>query len=175
MLTGSNFLKACKKLFGCQLQKPTQKPHVQKRTPNLLQIKPFFSHSSFCLPPSLPPILKSSDTASSSSVEKRQGNMIMLCPTCQTMQRTNSQQEIEGLHPRSKTQKSGCTQQNNWSGCLGPRAQDNATKCKRKGRKLDFGEAKTVSNGEPRLVRSSGMRRDWSFEDPSKSSIGPRF
>lgn len=53
--------------------------------------------------------------------------------------------------------------------------QDNATKCKREGRKLDFGVAKTGSNGEPRQVRSSGMRRDWSFEDPSKSSIGPRF
>ncbi|XP_030533487.1 uncharacterized protein LOC115743039 [Rhodamnia argentea] len=56
------------------------------------------------------------------------------------------------------------------SGLLGPRTK----KAKKGQRRLwgtgasSFGDKPMAGSGEARLVRSSGMRRDWSFEDLRK-------
>ncbi|KAG5022300.1 hypothetical protein JHK82_018216 [Glycine max] len=95
--------------------------------------------------------------------------MSLNCLACgQILQRVNSDRDDECLPPQeTKTHKRKVTIQvdRSWSANMTP------PKCARSGPlakvKTQEHHRRTNSEGNvgPRLVRSSGMRRDWSFED----------
>ncbi|KAL5791436.1 hypothetical protein ACOSP7_000030 [Xanthoceras sorbifolium] len=99
--------------------------------------------------------------------------MSLNCLTCQTLQRTDSEKEYGHEIYRTlcciKVERS-------WSGNLTPppppayeqmrNGSMVATKNRKKScRRLHSTGAVYDGTDEPRLVRSAGMRRDWSFED----------
>ncbi|KAA0053043.1 uncharacterized protein E5676_scaffold139G001620 [Cucumis melo var. makuwa] len=94
--------------------------------------------------------------------------MSLNCLSCQLLQRTDSERHRDRQIQTYYTSDEFDPSQRSWSGNLSLRQNrggvfrgmaDNkvAPVCHR--RAVSFG------GKEPRLVRSSGMRRDWSFED----------
>ncbi|RDX71800.1 hypothetical protein CR513_48796, partial [Mucuna pruriens] len=91
--------------------------------------------------------------------------MSLSCLTCgQVLQRVNSDRE-ECL-PETKTFKKPIKVDRSWSGNINPPQNARGAVAKVKAEH----HRRTNSEGDvgPRLVRSSGMRRDWSFEDLSE-------
>ncbi|XP_038725797.1 uncharacterized protein LOC120016898 [Tripterygium wilfordii] len=101
--------------------------------------------------------------------------MSLNCLTCQSSQRTNSEQEYCNRGKQCK--KIFCIKvDRSWSGNLNPQPYKQirsgskvvaAQKMRNCHRRLNSTGAVIFegSGAEPRLVRSCGMRRDWSFED----------
>ncbi|KAF5729705.1 hypothetical protein HS088_TW20G00069 [Tripterygium wilfordii] len=101
--------------------------------------------------------------------------MSLNCLTFQSLQRTNSEQER--CNHGKQCKKICCIKVNrSWSGNLSPQPYEQirsgskvvaAKKMRNCHRRLTSTGAVMFegSGAEPRLVRSSGMRRDWSFED----------
>ncbi|GAV58036.1 hypothetical protein CFOL_v3_01572 [Cephalotus follicularis] len=103
--------------------------------------------------------------------------MSLDCLSCQVLQRTNSDNELE--HVPRKPYRETCfamVERGSWSGNLNPppppyekmRSGKSMLieKVKKGHRRLhSTGTVAFEGSGEPRLVRSCGMRRDWSFED----------
>ncbi|XP_058106563.1 uncharacterized protein LOC131249830 [Magnolia sinica] len=102
--------------------------------------------------------------------------MSLACLTCQTLLRTESlDMETEQLDPNLNRLRSNGPDRN-WSGCLLPPPYENKRKAlhKRGGSVASANieeQAVADASGEPRLQRSRGMRRDWSFEDLKKSAV----
>ncbi|XP_057975931.1 uncharacterized protein LOC131163351 [Malania oleifera] len=104
--------------------------------------------------------------------------MSLNCLTCPTMQRTDSDGNTR-YEPYKPPMILCCPKiSRNWSGNLAPppyeemRSGPFAKKAKKSHRHLRStndamleGAFMEEENTEPRLVRSCGMRRDWSFED----------
>ncbi|XVF51982.1 hypothetical protein PTKIN_Ptkin04bG0228300 [Pterospermum kingtungense] len=108
--------------------------------------------------------------------------MSLNCLTCQVLQRTNSNSSNESGHcGKEKGCRRFCCIRS-WSGNLSPATYEQIRSDKpmsmavskkiKKGhhRRLNtidttYRTVAFVADGEPRLVRSSGMRRDWSFEN----------
>ncbi|KAJ7015642.1 hypothetical protein NC653_004826 [Populus alba x Populus x berolinensis] len=91
--------------------------------------------------------------------------MSLNCLSCQDLQRSDSEREC--LQGKPHQNKLGCIMmERSWSGNLSPPSHGQM------GKKSTAVAARgrLRSNGceEPRLVRSSGMRRDWSFENLRK-------
>uniref|UniRef100_A0A7N0TBK0 Uncharacterized protein n=1 Tax=Kalanchoe fedtschenkoi TaxID=63787 RepID=A0A7N0TBK0_KALFE len=104
----------------------------------------------------------------------------------------NRKRRLEQQHERRRHRKRA---ERNWSGSLIPSRiqqmhggssadqQDDDTTLERAAKKARKGHRRGTSlvdepflgQGEPRLVRSSGMRRDWSFEDlkQQRNNKGP--
>ncbi|KAJ4847817.1 hypothetical protein Tsubulata_011768 [Turnera subulata] len=115
--------------------------------------------------------------------------MSLNCLTCQDLQlqRTNSDRELleQQEHQKPRRKFSILGQDRTWSGNLCPggpasyehQQQQPVSKSSilmgvRKTIKKDYRRVHTAAfdgHDEPRLVRSSGMRRDWSFEDLRRS------
>ncbi|KAF3449444.1 hypothetical protein FNV43_RR10172 [Rhamnella rubrinervis] len=106
--------------------------------------------------------------------------MSLNCLTCSQVQRTNSDQACDRKHGKDRNCKKICCVQvdRSWSGNLAPPPYEhifvkNASMLVAKKKVVKAGHRRLYSTGavtfegtaEPRLVRSSGMRRDWSFED----------
>lgn len=103
--------------------------------------------------------------------------MSLNCLTCSQVQRTNS--ESDRRYEKDRNCKKACSSQvdRSWSGNLASPSYEQfymknasmlvAQKKVNKGhRRLHSTGAVAFEGGaEPRLVRSSGMRRDWSFEN----------
>ncbi|EOY23996.1 hypothetical protein QUC31_008538 [Theobroma cacao] len=102
--------------------------------------------------------------------------MSLNCLTCQVLQRTDSNKDRD--YGKEKDSRKFCCIRvdRSWSGNLSPAAYEQIRNepmpvPTRKGhRRLNtidttFGAVAFEADGEPRLVRSCGMRRDWSFED----------
>ncbi|XP_012076249.1 uncharacterized protein LOC105637409 [Jatropha curcas] len=98
--------------------------------------------------------------------------MSLNCLACQNMQRNNSGTEYD----RETTSEKLCCLpvERSWSGNLGSPTYEKigkssmpiAKKIKKEHRRLNStGILGFKGIDEPKLVRSSGMRRDWSFED----------
>lgn len=93
--------------------------------------------------------------------------------TCQETQRTNSDKDI--VHEKRYGKICCINIERSWSGNLSPQPYEKirsgsmmiATKKVKKGhcRLNSTGAVAFEGSGGPRLVRSCGMRRDWSFED----------
>ncbi|KAJ4728682.1 putative Plant/MZA15-19 protein [Melia azedarach] len=102
--------------------------------------------------------------------------MNLNCLACQNLQRTNSDKDYghEGHH---HLRKLCCLKvERSWSGNLAPPPYEQiskgsrvvaAKKVKKSHRRINSTGAVAFesNNSEPKLVRSVGMRRDWSFED----------
>lgn len=103
--------------------------------------------------------------------------MTLNCLTCQSLQRTNSDKEYGNGGPIKKL---CCIKvERSWSGNLTPPPYEQIRngahgsmvvtakkKVKKNHRRLNStGAVAFTTNTEPKLVRSVGMRRDWSFED----------
>ncbi|KAK6947424.1 hypothetical protein RJ641_000897 [Dillenia turbinata] len=100
--------------------------------------------------------------------------MSLNCLTCQGLPRTDSDR-----HYREETSSTLCCikVERSWSGNLSPQPYEQIRKASfyaeemkeekapRHRRLLTTGDIAFEETGEPRLIRSSGMRRDWSFED----------
>ena len=105
--------------------------------------------------------------------------MSLNCLSCQDSQRSASERECLQGKPHKK--KLGCiTVERSWSGNLSPPSRGQmgrkstavATRkmIKKEPHRLNSAGGVTFKGcEEPRLVRSSGMRRDWSFEDLMKA------
>lgn len=106
--------------------------------------------------------------------------MSLSCLTCQVLERTNSNCERDyGAEMYSYKRLFRLeVHQRSWSGNLGqPTSNDDETTsesmvvARKKGKKLrhrrlhSTGALACEGTAEPRLVRSCGMRRDWSFEN----------
>ncbi|XP_028789245.1 uncharacterized protein LOC114758043 [Neltuma alba] len=96
--------------------------------------------------------------------------MSLSCLTCsQVLQKTDSFREYSSEKPGLR--KVRCTPvERTWSGNIAledqDRRQEPLVKIKREHRRAhSTGSAAFPGSVEPRLVRSPGMRRDWSFED----------
>ncbi|GKU95752.1 hypothetical protein SLEP1_g9074 [Rubroshorea leprosula] len=104
--------------------------------------------------------------------------MSLNCLTCQVLQRTNSYNDgdcgqVNHQKPHFRPEITCCLR--NWSGNLSPppfRSGSLMPPAKKKllmkssHRRLNStGTLSFETDVEPRLVRSSGMRRDWSFEE----------
>lgn len=95
----------------------------------------------------------------------------MNCLTCQALPRTQSDRENHGYETSSSRGKSCCLYvPRRWSAELTPptyesiKIDDDISSSPHKKVKTRRVHS-DCSGNEPRLVRSSGMRRDWSFED----------
>ena len=104
--------------------------------------------------------------------------MSLNCLTCQQMQRSDSERQCSHEKP---CRKLCCVKiDRSWSGNIspppyeqinisksGPVAIGVIKKKKKEHRRLNSAGSIAFkgNHGEPRLVRSSGMRRDWSFEN----------
>ncbi|KAK6934988.1 hypothetical protein RJ641_035143 [Dillenia turbinata] len=101
--------------------------------------------------------------------------MSLNCLTCQGLPRTDSDGHLrEEIHSDLCCTKG----ERSWSGNLPPQPYEKIRKgpyyteemkkdekAPRHRRLLTTGDIAFEGTGEPRLIRSSGMRRDWSFED----------
>ncbi|XP_038905810.1 uncharacterized protein LOC120091761 [Benincasa hispida] len=97
--------------------------------------------------------------------------MSLNCLSCQILQRTDSErhrdQQIQTYYASDEFDSS----ERSWSGNLSFRPHDRHNRGGFRGlpenKVAPISHRRAVSFGgkEPRLVRSSGMRRDWSFED----------
>ncbi|KAJ6933134.1 hypothetical protein NC651_008527 [Populus alba x Populus x berolinensis] len=109
--------------------------------------------------------------------------MSLNCLTCQDLQRSDS--ERENLQGKThKNNKLCCIKvERSWSGKLSPPSYGqlgrNSTVfsarrvIKKEPRRLNIAGGVTFKGcDEPKLARSSGMRRDWSFEDLRKACDG---
>ncbi|XWS62150.1 hypothetical protein CRYUN_Cryun07bG0186300 [Craigia yunnanensis] len=100
--------------------------------------------------------------------------MSLNCLTCQVLRRTGSNNDRDHCGKENDSRKF-C-----WSGNLSPAAYEQirskpmsavpSKKIKKGHRRLKtidttYGAVTLEDDGEPRLVRSCGMRRDWSFEN----------
>ncbi|CAL9028949.1 unnamed protein product [Prunus brigantina] len=108
--------------------------------------------------------------------------MTLNCLTCQVLNRTNSSGSDKDNVCKDKAYRKLCcvniNMERSWSGNLTPPSYEQIQESsmfmpdKKKG-KMSLGHRRLMSTGgvayegstEPRLVRSSGMRRDWSFEN----------
>ncbi|KAJ9152449.1 hypothetical protein P3X46_026014 [Hevea brasiliensis] len=98
--------------------------------------------------------------------------MSLNCLTCQDLQRNNSGTEYD---QESIYRNLCCIKvERSWSGNLSPPPYEKigkssmtiTRKIKKNHRRLNStGAIAFKESGEPKLMRSSGMRRDWSFED----------
>ncbi|RWR89699.1 pollen-specific small CDPK-interacting protein 1 [Cinnamomum micranthum f. kanehirae] len=106
--------------------------------------------------------------------------MTLSCLTCKTPQRTNS--DLKDEHFDARFQRLRPTRTNrNWSGRLFPCSSEDTMKTRHRHGSTttdvmeNVGQSEGSCKSEPRLVRSPGMRRDWSFEDlTKKNSIATR-
>ncbi|XAR54812.1 hypothetical protein NMG60_11030116 [Bertholletia excelsa] len=101
--------------------------------------------------------------------------MSLNCLLCQKLQRVDSDQElpeVENPQPLPQTQPRPRRPKNerSWSGNLAPRlpynkaGPESAMQRSKSGRLMLHSGPMTYGES-PRLVRSCGMRRDWSFEN----------
>lgn len=106
--------------------------------------------------------------------------MSLNCLNCSQVRRTNSDHACERKHGEVRNCKKICCVEvdRSWPGNLAPQPYEqicvkNATMLVAKKKVVRPGHRRLYTTGaaafegaaEPRLVRSSGMRRDWSFED----------
>ncbi|KAK2995914.1 hypothetical protein RJ640_029796 [Escallonia rubra] len=105
--------------------------------------------------------------------------MNLNCLTCQSMQRTDSDGDLRESKYKDKAKFGLCLGrvERSWSGNLlaAPRPYEKmrssssllvaAKKVKKAPHRIHSSGPVELEYGQPRLVRSSGMRRDWSFED----------
>ncbi|CAK9142788.1 unnamed protein product [Ilex paraguariensis] len=92
--------------------------------------------------------------------------MSLNCLTCQSMRRTDSKKELrEGIFDHEKPNLSLCLGrvERSWSGNLAPPRP--YEKFKKATHRIHSSGPVEFESGAPKLVRSCGMRRDWSFED----------
>ncbi|KAL9368969.1 hypothetical protein Peur_040168 [Populus x canadensis] len=104
--------------------------------------------------------------------------MSLGCLSCQDLQRSDSEREC--LQGKPHQNKLGCIMmERSWSGNLSPPSHGQMGRkstavaarkvIKKEPHRLNSAGGVTFKGcEEPRLVRSSGMRRDWSFEDLRK-------
>ncbi|KAJ8754435.1 hypothetical protein K2173_002886 [Erythroxylum novogranatense] len=109
--------------------------------------------------------------------------MSLNCLTCQVLQRTDSEREYLPEKPKKKVFKV----ERNWSGNITPPPSPldsiggvvggvvSASTLKGHRRFSSTGAIMFKENCEPKLVRSSGMRRDWSFEDLERRTAAKRI
>ncbi|CAK7356142.1 unnamed protein product [Dovyalis caffra] len=105
--------------------------------------------------------------------------MSLNCLSCQDLQRSGS--EREWLQCKSHRNKLSCIkEERSWSGnlslpCYGEMGRNSTAVAARKVIKKEPRRLNSTGGvafkgcEEPKLVRSSGMRRDWSFEDLRKA------
>ncbi|KAI4328078.1 hypothetical protein L6164_020467 [Bauhinia variegata] len=92
--------------------------------------------------------------------------MSLNCLTCQLLMRTDSEREYEGVQEKSskilrvKVDRS-------WSGDIN--SPDAKTRNRLRGNITEV--VGSPGSPEPRLVRSSGMRRDWSFDEVAEKKV----
>ncbi|KAK4349604.1 hypothetical protein RND71_032359 [Anisodus tanguticus] len=106
--------------------------------------------------------------------------MTLNCLTCQVLKRTDSHDELRERINNVKGQKSNNRLfsggiDRNWSGNLVPKPRFEKTraksllgqenKVKKDSRRIHNSDPMEFMGDTPKLARSSGMRRDWSFED----------
>ncbi|XVF13623.1 hypothetical protein REPUB_Repub08aG0223600 [Reevesia pubescens] len=105
--------------------------------------------------------------------------MSLNCLTCQVLIRTDSNNDKDSHVKEKDSMKFCCTSiGRSWSGNISPAAYEQiriepiSVVPPKKIKKLGHRRLKTIGaetfetdGAGPRLVRSSGMRRDWSFED----------
>uniref|UniRef100_A0A0A0L198 Uncharacterized protein n=1 Tax=Cucumis sativus TaxID=3659 RepID=A0A0A0L198_CUCSA len=101
--------------------------------------------------------------------------MSLNCLSCQILQRTDSERHRDRQVQTYYTSDEFNSSERSWSGnlCLRPNRGGGGGGGGRGFRGMadnkvaPIGHRRAVSFGgkEPRLIRSSGMRRDWSFED----------
>ncbi|XP_059655096.1 uncharacterized protein LOC132302263 [Cornus florida] len=105
--------------------------------------------------------------------------MSLNCLTCQSLQRVDSERDCSKNYQQDKSNLSLCWSkvERSWSGNLGtPRPYNKmrnessgfvgTTKRVKKGHhRVHTSASLQFESSTPRLVRSCGMRRDWSFED----------
>lgn len=99
--------------------------------------------------------------------------MSLNCLACQALKRNNSDREYD----KGKSERKPCLMQGgrNWSGTINPPPCEQTGRgsikkmIKKEPRGLNgTGMVAFKGTEEPRLVRCSGMRRDWSFENLSQ-------
>ncbi|KAI5678427.1 hypothetical protein M9H77_09377 [Catharanthus roseus] len=97
--------------------------------------------------------------------------MNLNCLTCQGMKRTDSDNDIplslscELQKPPNINKLHDRVNERSWSGNLVPRPPTAEKLKKSSTRRHSSGTYSVDGTETPRLVRSSGMRREWSFED----------
>ncbi|KAL5973873.1 hypothetical protein ACLOJK_030531 [Asimina triloba] len=122
------------------------------------------------------PISSSSPNLSSSII-----TMALSCIPCHTLLRTQSSDMETAAVPLPVVPLSGSFQKpdRNWSGCLLPLPHEAKHKASyhRRGYSVSAIDEnlQASSSSEPRLLRSGGMRRDWSFEDLEKRAVVVRM
>ncbi|KAJ8774465.1 hypothetical protein K2173_016911 [Erythroxylum novogranatense] len=114
------------------------------------------------------------------------------CLTCQVLQRTDSEKEYLPEIADKKFRHIKVVR--NWSGNINPTNEHNGAvgigvsvgtssfkipsrkaKTENHRRLCSTGAINFKINGEPKLVRSSGMRREWSFEDLKRRAAAKRI
>ncbi|XP_077247269.1 uncharacterized protein LOC143887025 [Tasmannia lanceolata] len=109
------------------------------------------------------------------------------CIPCPSLERTNSDPALERLDPRRDRWRHGVVERR-WSGTIpytpyeiitsgssvtdfGPARKGHRKMHSSIGAMTCIEERASVMTAEPQLLRSSGRRRDWSFEDLKKSAV----
>ncbi|KAJ7943821.1 putative Plant/MZA15-19 protein [Quillaja saponaria] len=110
--------------------------------------------------------------------------MTLSCFTCKTLQRTDSERGRD--YGKENSLRKSCLQiERSWSGNITPPyeqtksgaiavAKKKINKCGHR-RIHSTGTVSFERNTEPRLGRSCGMRRDWSFEDLRKKGKNKKW
>nr|XP_016457856.1 PREDICTED: uncharacterized protein LOC107781636 [Nicotiana tabacum] len=106
--------------------------------------------------------------------------MSLSCLTCKIL-RTDSENELKArfnVDKNSKEKSDYIRPEMSWSGNFAPRPENMAhsprgpvNKVKKGSRRLHNSGPVEFPGGSPRLVRSPGMRRDWSFEDLQRQLV----